>query len=259
MGKVSDHYRHALGGFVDLILPPRCPLCGEMVLEQGGFCGDCWPRLRFISAPQCGSCGRPLGADRTHLEQDQLICGPCLAEPPPHDGIRAVAIYDDLSRRIALRLKHAGRIGLAKLIAAQLLRQMPDLEEDWLLVPVPLHRWRLWRRGFNQSQLIASQLAHMHGTAISADALLRTKATPPLKNMTLRQRKEAVKNVFAVNPKKAGQLSGRKIMLVDDVYTSGATSHACVKVLKKAGASRVEIMCWARVLRDGEAGLEAMH
>lgn len=248
--------RQGLSAFADLLLPPRCPLCGDMVLQQYSFCGQCWPQLRFISAPQCSSCGRPLGADRDEAAEEKLVCAPCMAQPPPHDGIRAVLVYDELSRRIALRLKHAGRIGLAKFIARQLLRQMPDLAEDWLLIPVPLHRGRLWQRGFNQSALIASQLSQLHGTDYCFDALRRTRATPPLKNMTQKQRATAVKNVFAVNPKSAGQLRGRKILLVDDVYTSGATSHACVKTLKKAGAQRVEIMCWARVLRDGESGAE---
>lgn len=243
--------------FIDLLLPPRCPLCGDMVLEQHSFCSSCWPQLRYISAPQCDHCGRPLGNQQSDMEQASRICGPCIDDPPPHDGIRAVMIYDDLSRRIALRLKHAGRIGLAKFIARQLLRQMPDISENWVLIPVPLHRWRLWKRGFNQSQLIASELARLSGTPLYSDILLRNQATPPLKNMTKKQRAAAVKNVFAVHPKKAGQLLGRKIMLVDDVYTSGATSHACVKILKKAGAERVEIMCWARVLRDGEEGAES--
>lgn len=243
--------------FVDLLLPPRCPLCGDMVLEQYSFCSSCWPQLRYISAPQCHHCGRPLGNAQTDMEHDRLICGPCMSEPPPHDGIRAVVVYDDLSRRIALRLKHAGRIGLAKFIARQLLRQMPDKTENWILMPVPLHRWRLWKRGFNQSQLIANELARLSGSLLYSDILLRKRATPPLKNMTKKQRAAAVKNVFAIHPKRAGQISGHKIMLIDDIYTSGATSHACVKILKRAGAARVEIMCWARVLRDGEEGAES--
>lgn len=235
---------------LDLILPPRCPACGAMVEDDLQFCGDCWGQLRFVTEPMCRSCCRPLGADHA----GGMICGPCLAKPPPHDGVRAAVIYDDLSRQIVLKLKHGGKIGLARLIARHLDRHIPAERDALLLAAVPLHRWRLWRRGFNQSILIARELARTHSLPFDDSLIGRSTATPPLKGLSAKERAKLMRGVFALRPDRAGAVSGRHVLLVDDVYTSGATSHACVKLLKKAGAEKVTILCWARVLRDGEIG-----
>lgn len=233
---------------VDLVLPPRCPGCGVLVEDDLQFCGDCWNALRFISAPACTACGKPFAQGR----DDDLVCAECLAHPPLHDGIKAAVLYDDLSRSIVLRLKHGGKIGLARLVAKHLERHLPADGSDVVLVPVPLHRWRLWRRGFNQSILIARALAAKRSLKIETDVLRRTRATPPLKGMTRQQRAVAVRGVFDIAAARRDRIAGRHVLLIDDVYTTGATANACVRLLKKAGAARVTIFCWARVLREGD-------
>ncbi|MFN3820149.1 ComF family protein [Blastomonas sp.] len=233
---------------VDLVLPPRCPGCGVLVQGDLQFCGDCWGKLRFISDPACASCGKPFADGR----DDDLVCAECLAKPPQHDGIKAAVLYDDLSRSIVLRLKHGGKIGLARLVARHLERHLPADGSDIVFVPVPLHRWRLWQRGFNQSILIARALAARRGWPVETDVLRRVRATPPLKGMTRKQRAIAVRGVFAIPASRRALIAGRHVLLVDDVYTTGATANACVRLLKQAGAARVTIFCWARVLREGD-------
>ncbi|WP_164116717.1 ComF family protein [Sphingorhabdus sp. Alg239-R122] len=250
MGAFKSFYDQVVRPVLDIIIPPRCPSCGDMVENDLQFCGTCWPQLKFITDPCCSACGRPFDVAR----DDELLCAPCLARPPKHDGVRAAVVYDELSRQIPLKLKYAGRIGLAKLIARFLGRHMPDDCDNLLLVPVPLHRGRIWRRGFNQAALIAQALHDSHEIDILLDSLLRTRATPPLKGMTAQQRRKILQGAIKVNPKYLDDIRGRDIMLIDDVYTSGATTNACVIQLKKAGAQTVTIYCWARVLRDGEEG-----
>lgn len=165
-------------------------------------------------------------------------------------------LYDDLSRSIVLKLKHGGKIGLARLVARHLQRHIPEDKTDLVLIPVPLHRWRLWRRGFNQSILIARELARPHGLTVETDVLRRIRATPPLKGMTRKQRGLAVRGVFDIPKDMRERIRGRHVLLIDDVYTTGATSRACVRLLKQAGAASVTIFCWARVLREGDEGAD---
>ena len=242
----------ALRPLVDLVLPPRCPGCGVLVEDDLQFCPECWNALRFISDPSCTSCGKPFSEGR----DADLVCAECLADPPLHDGIKAAVLYDDLSRSIVLKLKHSGKIGLARLVARHLQRHIPEDKADLVLIPVPLHRWRLWRRGFNQSILIARELARPHGLTVENDVLRRIRATPPLKGMTRKQRGLAVRGVFDIPKDRRERIRGRHVLLIDDVYTTGATSRACVRLLKQAGAASVTIFCWARVLREGDEGAD---
>lgn len=127
-------------------------------------------------------------------------------------------------------------------------RHLPIFDAP-LLIPVPLHRWRIWRRGYNQSALIASALARGHDLEFACDLLRRTKATPPLMHMGPAERRRVVRGAFRIDPRQAGRVQGRNILLVDDVFTSGATVGACARVLKRAGAGQVGVLCWARVIR----------
>lgn len=229
----------------DFALPPRCPGCGEIVEGDDRFCLDCWRSLDFLDAGGCDACGRPMGG------HDGLTCGTCLARPPVHDGVRAAVSYGEIARALALKLKYSGRPAVARVIAAQLARHV-DPAADGLLVPVPLHRWRIWRRGYNQSALIARSLARRTGAALSLDALARTRATPALRGKGAAAREKTVRGAFAVPDAMRTAVAGRHIWLVDDVYTSGATANACAKALKRAGAARVVVLCWARVLADDD-------
>jgi ComF family protein len=236
--------RFALRRAVDFALPPRCPGCGAITGEPHRFCLGCWRSLAFLGEPCCARCGLPFAFDGG----DDALCGRCLAEPPPFDRLRAAVAYGDVSRQVALKLKYSGRPGLAGTLAHFMLRHVAG-EGDPLLVPVPLHRWRIWRRGYNQAALIASALARRTGLPAGLDLLVRTRATPPLRGLGRRERALAVRGAFRVADGARPRLAGRRIVLVDDVYTSGATASACARALRRAGAGRVEILCWARVVR----------
>ena len=234
----------ALRQLLDFALPPRCPGCGAIVGELHRFCLDCWRSLAFLGEPCCERCGLPF----EYGGEAEAECGRCLADPPPFDRLRAAVAYGEISRRVALRLKYSGRPGLAGTLAHFMLRHMPDGGGEALIVPVPLHRWRIWRRGYNQAALIASSLSRRSGLPAALDLLRRTRATPPLRGLGRRERALAVRGAFKVPPEARPFLAGRRVILVDDVYTSGATASACARALKRAGAASVEILCWARVV-----------
>ena len=238
--------RGFLHRLVSLALPPRCPGCGVGVDADGRFCAGCWQELRFLAPPWCAGCNEPFAFDRGAGAR----CAACLADPPRHAGVRAAVAYGEVARRLALRLKYGGRMGAATTMAAAMRRLVPD-EAD-LLVPVPLHRWRLWSRGYNQAALIAEAIGRRSGVPVERFALRRTRRTPPLRGMGPRQRAATVARAFAVERDEA--VRGRAVVLVDDVHTSGATADACTRVLLDAGARSVTVLCWARVLGGAQVG-----
>jgi ComF family protein len=235
-----------LAPLIDLVFPPRCPLCGEGLLAQTGLCAACWSELTIPGDPSCALCQRPFSDGLT----DGAICAPCLANPPRHDGVAAGTLYNDASRRLVLAFKHGRRIALAPMMARLMAARMESVDESWLLVPVPLHRWRLWRRGFNQSALLAREIAGIRGARLEVDALVRRKQTPSLGGLRRLERARVLSGAISVNPVRAASLKGAKVVLVDDVLTSGATSGACVRALKRAGAEKVMVACFARVLDE---------
>ena len=248
--------RESLAPLVDLLYPPRCPVCGEGIAQQVGLCVACWDELAIPGEPACARCQRPFGSDAM---AGDAICAPCLARPPRHDGIAAGTIYNDTARKLVLAFKHGRRIALAPMLARLIAARLPVLDEEWLVVPVPLHRWRLWRRGFNQAALIGRELARLTGGRLAVDALVRRKRTPMLGGLGRAARARTLAGAIAVDPRWAERLRGANIVLVDDVLTSGATSEACVAALKRAGAARVIVACFSRVLEevDGVAGRAA--
>lgn len=228
---------------LDIILPPRCTACGEIVAEVGLFCGDCWTQIEFLPRRGCDVCGLPLEA--TGIE----ICAVCLAHPPRLDRIRAAVAYGEISRSLAIRLKYGRKVAIARTMV-RYMEPLIEADSDAVLVPVPLHRRRLWSRGFNQSGLLATTLAASTGQRVDARMLRRTRPTRPLKGLSLLQRRRTVAGAFAV-PRRE-EVEGRTIILVDDVYTTGSTANACARALKRAGARRVELISWARVVRPAQ-------
>lgn len=236
----------ALAPLVDLVFPPRCPLCGGGIAAQTGLCSDCWNSLVIPGEPACGSCSRPFGEGVPH----GATCAPCLAEPPRHDGIAAATLYNDASRKLVLSLKHGNRISLAPMMAGLMSARLSFLDESWLVAPVPLHRWRIWRRGYNQAAELAREICRSSDARLAVDLLVRRKATPSLGGLGKKARKRVLSGAIAVNSRRASTIRGTKIVLVDDVLTSGATSEACVRSLKRAGAEKVVVACFSRVLDE---------
>ncbi len=228
---------------LDFALPPRCSGCGTIVDDTDSFCAECWSKLDFLQGG-CSRCGLPLEAT------DIDTCGRCLAKPPRLDRIRAAVAYDDISRSVALRLKYGRKVALARTMSRYMLPLVAEPSPRALLVPVPLHRSRLWNRGFNQSAIIARELSRRTGLPLAADALRRVRPTPPLKGMNMNQRRRTVAGAFRAN--EDADLANREIVLIDDVLTTGSTANACARALKRAGAARVDLISWARVIRPAQ-------
>lgn len=235
-------FRSILNAVMSVPLPPRCAGCGEIADDDHRFCANCWAALHFLSGEGCGACGIPMPVA-------DMVCAKCMADPPAHDGVLAAVVYGEIARSLVMRLKYSRRPGIAKTIAKYLVAHAKH-HPGAIIVPVPLHRWRIWSRGFNQSALIAGHVAKVTGMEMQIDLLNRVKATPVLRGLGARERQSAVRQAFKLNDKLASVLKGRNVLLVDDVYTSGATTNACAKVLKRGGAASVHVLCWARVIRD---------
>lgn len=232
---------------VDFALPPRCPSCGTITAGNYRFCLECWEKIDFLGPPCCESCGLPFAFE----QPEESRCGACLADPPAHDRSRAAIAYGEVARKVALKLKYGRKTGLARLVAAHMERHVPVEGRDrMILVPVPLHRWRLWWRGFNQSALIAGALSRSLGIPVELEILKRVKRTPPLRGMNPRERSKTLSGAFALDKADRLRVAGRTVLLIDDVYTSGATANGCARVLKRAGADSVQLLCWARVISD---------
>jgi ComF family protein len=239
--RAGDFVSNGLRQLLDLALPPRCAGCGAIVDEVHSFCPDCWTQIEFLGESGCSTCGLPLEAT------DAAECGACAAKPPRIRRTRSAVAYGELSRSIAMRLKYGRKVALARTMARFMAPLVGLGQDDAILVPVPLHRSRLWRRGFNQSALLAAELARRTGLRSEPRVLKRTKRTPALKGMSRSQRKRTVAGAFTVD--RAAELEGRTIVLVDDVLTTGSTAEACAKALERAGARRVELVSWTRVVR----------
>jgi ComF family protein len=227
---------------LDFALPPRCPGCGAVIQEEHRFCLECWQNLAFLGEPCCVRCGLPF----EFSTGEGAECAECLSNPPAFDCLRAAVAYGEIARSVALKLKYSGRPAVAATLARLMERHLREADPDSVLAPVPLHRWRLWKRGYNQSALIVNALARRTGLQAELDLLTRIKATPTLRGLGRRERALAVRGAF----RSKADVRVRKVVLIDDVYTSGATANACAKALKKAGAARVEIICWARVIGE---------
>jgi ComF family protein len=236
-----------LAQLVDMILPPRCVVTGQAVDIQGMISPEAWKDLGFIAAPFCVCCGIPLEFE---VEKDSF-CASCVDEPPFFDSARSALTYNDTSRSIILRFKHADQIHIVHSFTPWLKRAGKEmLPKADFLIPVPLHRYRLLRRRYNQAALIAKALAVSERIPCLPDAMLRNRATPSQGHMRYNDRQKNVRNAFTVNTKHALKLVGKTVVLIDDVYTTGATVKECAKALRKAGVANVHVLTLARVVRS---------
>ncbi len=238
---------------LDMLFPPRCPLCGDVLAAQGGLCTACWSDLAIPAEPACKLCQRPLGDDAMpegHDVSNSLICAPCIAQPPRHDGLTAATLYNDASRQLVLSFKHGRKIAMGKLLGRMMAGRLPPLEGKWLIVPVPLHRWPIWSRGFNQAAVLAQHIAEATGHECLPDALVRTRRTRSLGGLDRRARARTLAGAIRLHPKRGELIKGAQVLLIDDVVTSGATTDACLRVLRKGGAETIRVACFARVLDE---------
>lgn len=214
-------------------------------VAAAGLCADCWSGITFLDGPACACCGLPFPVDLG----EGNFCAACLARPPAFQTARAILAYDKKSRGAILALKHADRLDLVPGFARWLARSgRQTLERAEVIVPVPLHRWRLWARRYNQAAELARRLGREQGVAVAATALIRTRPTESQGAMpSARARRRNVLGAFRVTDPAA--VAGRRVLLVDDVVTTGATVEACARAMLRAGAAGVDVLALARVVR----------
>lgn len=225
-----------------VIVPPVCLNCQAALAGHDALCAECWRDIAFIRAPLCDRLGLPLpfGGDG-----GPLISAAAAASPPVYDRARAVAVFrhKGVLQRLIHGLKYYDRHDARHLFGRWLVAAGGELiEAADLVVPVPLARWRLVRRQFNQSAMLAQELARLTGRPWSPSTLLRRKATPPQVGLTREQRRANVRGAFVVPARRRAMVAGRRILLVDDVITTGATVEAAARALRRAGAAHVDVL-----------------
>jgi ComF family protein len=230
----------------DVAMPAQCLSCETPVADHGSLCARCWSKLRLIEKPYCAQLGIPFAYDLG----EGALSAEAIADPPPFARCRAVAAFDDVARTLIHGLKYRDRLELAAWMAAWMRRAGDEVvAEADVIVPVPLHTRRLWWRRYNQSVLLARGIARLSGKALATSALKRIRATGQQVGLTADQRDRNVRGAFQVPAAEKIQVEGRRVLLVDDVYTTGATVRASTRALLRAGAKGVDVLVFARVVR----------
>jgi ComF family protein len=238
--------RRLVTAALNVLLPPTCVLCVTPVDAPGLLCGDCFGGLDLLGEPCCVCCGAPFEFP-WHAAEGGL-CQRCLDTPPAFERARAAMNYDAASRRLILPFKHGDRTEFARLLARLMAGAGGRLLSGCdVLVPVPLHRRRLFTRRYNQSALLARVLGRMSGRPVVVDALRRNAATETLGGKSAAERRDEVAGAFTVRQRREARISGRRVLLIDDVMTSGATANECAKCLLEAGAAAVDVLVAVRV------------
>ncbi len=244
LARFATGLRASLRLGLDTALPPLCPACRDLVTDNG-LCPACWGKLAFISAPYCPRLGIPFAYD----PGPGILSMQAIADPPAFNRARAAVRFEDVSRKLVHAFKYGDRLDLAPLMGRWMAHAGCELLADAdALVPVPLHWRRLWGRRFNQSAALAEAIARASGIAVAHTALRRVKATPQQVGLSRTERATNVQGAFRVAPSGKAEVAGRRLIVVDDVLTSGATADACARALLRAGAAQVDVLVFARVV-----------
>ncbi|MFQ5985076.1 MAG: ComF family protein [Alphaproteobacteria bacterium] len=243
-GGIADVLPRGVAAVLDALLPPRCLACQAAVDGPGRLCPACWRDIDFIAPPYCGACGFPFDFDAG----EGALCGDCASQAPAFDRARAALRYGGAARKLILGFKHGDRTHAAPAFAGWMVRVGADLVDGAdLVVPVPLHRRRLFARRYNQAALLALAIGRLSALRVVPDLLVRVRPTPSQAGRNRRRRFENVRGAFAVRARYRAGVEGRRVLVVDDVLTTGATVGACANTLKRAGAARVNVVTLARV------------
>ncbi len=256
-GAIKPLWQFAVRGWaaaVDFVTPPLCLGCQTPVTSGAALCLTCWQKLHFIDDPVCAVLGTPFAYD----EGEGVVSAAAMADPPRWDRARAVVAFDDASKHLIHLLKyrdtHEAGLAMARMMVGA---GRTLLEDTDVIVPVPLHRRRLWQRRFNQAAFLASKIADASRKPWVYDVLLRHEATTSQVGLDAKERRKNVQKAFEVPPEKRPMIEGKSVLLVDDVRTTGATANACAETLKKAGAARVNVLSFALVLEPTRLHIEA--
>ncbi len=248
LARLMDEARRVGSGLFDLVLPPVCTACRKPVERAHALCGDCWSGLRQIERPYCERLGIPFGYDIG----PGALSASAIADPPVFDRARAAVLYEGAACELVRALKYRDRTEAARLVGRMTARAGREILGDAdLLVPMPLHRNRLWVRTFNQAALMAFEIGRATGLPVDTAALMRIRATRPQVGLAEAERQANVRGAFRVPASRKASVAGRRVVLVDDVLTTGATASAATRALKRAGAVRVDVLTFARVAPGG--------
>ena len=230
---------------LDIALPPLCPSCREPLGDGVGLCAPCWSKLALIEKPYCARLGIPFAYD----PGPGILSMEAIAAPPAYDRARAAVRYDDVARALVQRFKYHDRLDLAPMMGRWMARAGSELLADAdALLPVPLHWRRLWARRFNQAAALAGTISEIAEVPVLHGAIARVRATPQQVGLSKPQRADNVQGAFRVPQERKADIAGRRLVLIDDVLTSGAIADTCARALLRAGAAHVDVLVFARVV-----------
>jgi ComF family protein len=245
VARLRNGTRVALRFVRDIALPPLCASCHELLSGEIGLCPHCWSKLSLIEPPYCARLGIPFLYD----PGPGLLSMEAIANPPAYDRARAVVLYDDIARVLIHRFKYSDRLDLAPMMGQWMARAGRELlAEADALIPVPLHWRRLWARRFNQPAVLAEEINKLHHLPVLHDTLKRVRPTAQQVGLSKTQRADNVQGAFKVPDECKANIIGRRLVLIDDVLTSGSTVDTCARALLRAGAGHVDVLVFARVV-----------